>query len=205
MVHGVVLHEGHCPVGQDFHRIEQRRGVRPCRDDYAPQVAYVAEEHRKRRKRHANACAEQHHVYEQKRQGEQTHMRHNLEEDHYRSDRNKRNAEVHQLEQHFFQWEDELFDADLLDERRRFDDGVHGARGGVGHQREHYVAQNYVQRVVFDAEFEERAEHNGEHNHHKQRVEHRPKYTQGAAAVFQFEVSGHQGSDGEPIPSGISA
>ena len=132
-------------------------------------------------------------------------MRHNLEKDHYRSYRDERNAEVHQLEQHFFQREDELFDADFLDKRRGFDDGVHGARSGIGHKGEHDVAQDYVQRIVFDAELEERAEHNGKYDHHEQRVQNRPQNAQGAATVLQLEIPGYKGRYGEPIPSGISA
>ena len=122
MKHGVVLHDGRRPIRQDFHGIEQRRGIRPCSDNDAPQVAHVAEEHRKGGKRHAHARAEQHHIQKQQRQGKQTNVRHNLKEDHYRGYRDERNAEVHQLEQHFFKREYELFDADLLDKRRRFDD-----------------------------------------------------------------------------------
>ena len=43
--HGVVLHKRRRPIGQDFYGVEQRRGVRPCGDNDAPQVAHVAEEH----------------------------------------------------------------------------------------------------------------------------------------------------------------
>ena len=160
------------PVGQKAHRVEQRRGVGPCGDDDAPQVAHVAEEHGERGEQHAEPRAEEQHEHEQNGHREQVHRRRDAEEEHDDDDRDEGDREVHEREEHLLQREDHLRHAHLLDERRRFQDGAHGRRRRVGHEREKHVAQDEVHGEVLHvvAELEHVREHGGEHAHHEQGV-----------------------------------
>ena len=46
--------------------------------------------------------------------------------------------------------EDHLLDAHFLDERLRFDDGAHGARGPAAHEIEQHLPQDQIQRIMLD-------------------------------------------------------
>lgn len=123
-----------------------------------------------------------------------------MEEDHDRGDGDKGEAEVDQREEDFFQGEDHLLDADLLEEGGRVDDRGHGGGGGVAHDAEQGVSQDEVERVVLDAgKAQEKAEHCRQDAHHEQGVEHRPHDAQDAAAVFQLEVARDERREREPV------
>ena len=61
------------------------------------------------------------------------------------------------------------------------------------------VAEDEVERIVLDVEFEERAEHRGEHAHHEERIEHRPEHTERTAAIFELEILADQGCENKPV------
>ena len=109
----IVVHRVEClgrlhPVGQKAHWVEQRRGVGPRGDDDAPQVAHVAEEHGERGEQHAEPRAEEQHEHEQDGHREQVYRRRDAEEEHDNDDRDERDGEVHEREEHLLQREDHL-------------------------------------------------------------------------------------------------
>ena len=116
------------------------------------------------------------------------HVRGDLEEGDDRRHGDERDGEVQQTEHDFLKGEQHLVDADLLDERSRIDDGAHGARCGIAHEREQGLAEDQVDGEVWDVEPEHHGEHCGEHDHHEQGIQHRPQHAEHASSIFELEI-----------------
>ena len=128
------------------------------------------------------------------------HVRGDLEEGDDRRHGDERDGEVQQTEHDFLKGEQHLVDADLLDERSRIDDGAHGARCGIAHEREQGLAEDQVDGEVWDVEPEHHGEHCGEHDHHEQGIQHRPQHAEHASSIFELEILRNERGEDEPIP-----
>ena len=159
----------------------------------------VMEEHPKSREQQANPGAEQHDEDDQHGKQDDLPGWEDLEIDHDADGRNEREGEVHQGEEDLLHGEDGLLDANLLDERRGIDDGLHRRGRRRAHETEEDVAQDKIQRKVLDVELEHVREHRGHDDHHEQRVEHRPHDAQDAATVLDLEVLGHERGEHAPV------
>ena len=208
VVHGVRVHEYLQDMGHLTDEIdgpEDRGEVGPSRDDDAPEVLHVAEEHGERREQKTQTHAEDDEQEQRDGKPDQMPGRHDAEPQHDDSDRHEREGEVDEREQRLLDGEHEAVDLDLLEERGRPDDGVERLRGRVGHERERDVADDEVQRVELGGDGavaplgEDGAEDDRHDDHHEQGVEHAPGDSQDGAAIFDLEVFGDELPQDEDI------
>ena len=99
---------------------------------------------------------------------------------------------------HGRQREDLLGHRQLAQDRRVAAQAVHRGDDALAEEVPEQDAGEGVDRVVRalgELEAEERAEHHLQHQHHQQRLQHRPDEADGRAPVAHFELAGHQGDD----------
>lgn len=196
-VHGIEFDDGHDPGGGAVccelrGNPEDGREVRPSGEDDAPQVNDVAEEDGEGTHDQADARAEEHEQEQADGQPDDVPGGDNAEPQHDERDGDQREGEVHEREQNLLNWEDEARDADLLEQRGGVDERHEGLAGGLRHEGERDVAQDEVERVVFDVGAEDEREHHAHDDHHHEGVEDRPRDTEDAAAVLALEVLGDE-------------
>ena len=199
-VHGVQLDDllhvepadgkGHLGgVIEDGGEVEQRR------DEHAPDVHDVPEEHRCRRQEQAHPQTEEEEGDERVERFQKGQVEGRTGKDHHQQQGHKAEHAVHHGKAALFQREDILGDIHLFQQGGGAEHAAHAGGGGLVEEVEEQLTAHQEHREVVDAaapHIHQAAEHGPVDQAHQQGVQHAPQHTQHAAAVFQLEITGNQ-------------
>ena len=199
-VHGVQLDDllhvepadgkGHLGgVIEDGGEVEQRR------DEHAPDVHDVPEEHRCRRQEQTHPQAEEEEGDERVERFQKGQVEGRTGKDHHQQQGHKAEHAVHHGKAALFQREDILGDIHLFQQGGGAEHAAHAGGGGLIEEVEEQLTAHQEHREVVDAaapHIHQAAEHSPVDQAHQQGVQHAPQHTQHAAAVFQLEITADQ-------------
>ena len=171
-----------------FHRIENRRQIRPGRGDCVVDELAVTE-------KHIGLCQEQTESQAKNVQLQQNAGKQQRVPGHLSSGDQKHNDQCPQREQQVNQsagnlrnGENVLGNVGFFHQCRVVGYGKNCLMGGLVHKIEQKLAAEQVDREILDIALKHIGKHQGHHGHDHQGVQDTPKIPQEAAAVFELDV-----------------